>query len=252
MKKQKFIIPICIILTVAACNSKSETPQIMQDEKQSEETKTQTEKTQTLTAIVERHEYVDKAGKTHEENKDFYLSEGEVRYFVSNCNHIFSIFDFSRFINQIIEAEVVYKNGEWDRCPGDPPVQSRVGEYVEVHSVALLPENELFIYTDRSNNTWHISRNRVKYTPIKPEMSSSGVYDGGLAADVEIDDIQFVKLRNLTSRMLNNTDLHIEDRVKTSVVISRAIDKDTESAMLIFDDTFEHLELILNYIKDNQ
>lgn len=252
MVKSKLIIPIIIILSIATFKTNSQTTQLVEDEKQIMSNKPEKENTRTLTAMVEHRAFIDKTGRVHEDIVEPYLSKGEVRYFISNCNKIFSIFDFSKHINQIIEAEVIFKNGEWDRCPGDPVMQSRIGEYVEVYSVALIPDNELFIYTDRSNNTWHINRKRVKYTPMKPEMSSSGIYDGGEAADFEIDDIQFVQLRNLTTRMLKDTDLHIEDRVKTSVIISRSVDNDTESAILFYYDTVEHLEMVLEYLIDKK
>ncbi len=252
MKNIILIISIIILWSMYSCKPKSESVQISQDNYQIEDNIFTNEKTYTLTAIVEKRNFVDKAGRVHEDIQDYYLSEGEMRYFISNCNNIFSIFNFSNFTNQIIEAEVIYKNGEWDRCPGDPPMQSRIGEYVEVYSVSLIPDNELFIYTDRSNNTWNISRNKVKYTPIAKEMSSTGIYDGGEAAEIEINDTEFVMLRNITTKMLKNKDLHIENRIKTSVIICHAIDDETESAILVFNDTVEHLEIVLGFIIGKQ
>jgi hypothetical protein len=37
----------------------------------------------------------------------------------------------------------------------------------------------VYIYVDGNNNAWHIGESQIKYQPITPTLSGSGIYSGG-------------------------------------------------------------------------
>ncbi len=81
----------------------------------------------------------------------------------------------------------------------------------------------MMTYTDGSGNAYVIREDRGKtleYNPVKPEFSSSGVYDGGTHVKKIISDSQFAQIRSVLRDALKNTANHIENRVKGSGLIT--------------------------------
>ncbi len=81
----------------------------------------------------------------------------------------------------------------------------------------------MMTYTDGSGNSYLIREDRGKtleYNPVKPEFSSSGIYDGGTYVKKAITHFQFAQIRSILSDALKNTVNHIENRVKGSGLIT--------------------------------
>jgi len=81
----------------------------------------------------------------------------------------------------------------------------------------------LYKYHDGSGNTYIIKsevKKIIEYIPIKPSLSSSGFYDGGNYIKKEISKLQYNKIASILNEAIKNKENHIENRVKTSGMIT--------------------------------
>ena len=76
-------------------------------------------------------------------------------------------------------------------------------------------------YADGSANLYLLTETQLQYVPVKPEESSTGMYSGGDAKKVTLSQSQFNKVKKLLDDALDNTSIHIKDRMKTSGMITR-------------------------------
>lgn len=76
------------------------------------------------------------------------------------------------------------------------------------------------MYADGSANRYEISSTELKYIPVKPEESSTGMYSGGEPAQIALSNEQYSQLKNLFESALAQTDQHIPDRIKTSGLVA--------------------------------
>lgn len=60
-----------------------------------------------------------------------------------------------------------------------------------------------FTYRDGNNNKYTIHNQIIKYDPVKPEFSSSGLYDGGDAVEKEIKLHQVEELERIVQIILS-------------------------------------------------
>lgn len=81
----------------------------------------------------------------------------------------------------------------------------------------LKPMN--FSYSDGSGNRYEIKENRIKYIPVEPAFSSSGIYSGGQPVEKEITDAEAHQLDNLVQIALDETEAHMEQRIKGSGLV---------------------------------
>ena len=80
----------------------------------------------------------------------------------------------------------------------------------------------IITYADGSGNAFVINGTRqkvIEYTPVKPEFSSSGVYDGGTCMKKEIDEILFMQIRTCVMDAMSNPSIQIKNRVMGSGLI---------------------------------
>ncbi|MHA1256951.1 MAG: hypothetical protein ACTSPS_15265 [Promethearchaeota archaeon] len=84
-------------------------------------------------------------------------------------------------------------------------------------------QKEIYEYADGSGNTY-IIKNALKifieYIPIKPQLSSSGFYDGGDYKKKEITKNDFNNISTIFEKALRSKENHIENRIKTSGLLS--------------------------------
>jgi hypothetical protein len=71
-------------------------------------------------------------------------------------------------------------------------------------------------YSDGNSNLYILTSTELKYVPVKPENSSSGVYDGGEAKSISITSVQFSEIQSLLEQALNKPDIHMENRIMMS------------------------------------
>jgi metal-dependent hydrolase (beta-lactamase superfamily II) len=87
-------------------------------------------------------------------------------------------------------------------------------------------------YSDGNSNLYILTSTELKYIPVKPENSSSGVYDGGEAKTVTVTSNQFTELQTLLEKVLNQSSIHIENRVMMSGQIKR-VDSNSKKQCII-------------------
>jgi hypothetical protein len=90
-------------------------------------------------------------------------------------------------------------------------------------------------YLDGSGNSYIIEdegKKTIEYVPVKPEYSSSGVYDGGEHIQKEISELQYDEITSIMDEVMRNKASHISSRVKTSgmIVVKEA---DSEKTCLL-------------------
>ena len=66
---------------------------------------------------------------------ELYLRCSIQDYFIKLCESNVAREDLELYLNKGITVEMEIVDGEWDRCPGDPVVQSRIGKYVTIKSI---------------------------------------------------------------------------------------------------------------------
>lgn len=86
-------------------------------------------------------------------------------------------------------------------------------------------------YADGSANLYLLTETQLQYVPVKPEESSTGRYSGGDPKKITISQSQYSELKKLFDDALDNTGIHIKDRMKTSGMITR-IGSDEDQCIL--------------------
>ncbi len=94
---------------------------------------------------------------------------------------------------------------------------------------------KIYKYLDGSGNSYIIrneGKKTIEYVPVKPEYSSSGVYDGGEHVKKEISEQQYDEITAIMNETTRNKASHISSRVKTSgmIVVKEA---DSEKTCLL-------------------
>lgn len=77
------------------------------------------------------------------------------------------------------------------------------------------PEISIF---DGNNNSYKLFRNNsdenfsIRYVPVKPSQSSSGVFDGGSVKENHLSEEQFKSILKIILELIENIDLHSDRR----------------------------------------
>lgn len=81
-----------------------------------------------------------------------------------------------------------------------------------------------FSYADINNNTFRGDPQRLSYRPIQAKESSSGVYSGGEAKDLDLQADQWETVQDLIKAIIDNESIHLEQRrmLTTRLFVSRA------------------------------
>ena len=77
-------------------------------------------------------------------------------------------------------------------------------------------------YGDGNGNQYIIEQDSIKYNPVKPKFSSSGIYDGGDHVKKKITQHQYNKIASIFKEAIANEASHIKNRVKMSGVITKS------------------------------
>jgi hypothetical protein len=97
---------------------------------------------------------------------------------------------------------------------------------------ACMTQPPQLIYADGNANRYEISAHELKYIPVWPEESSTGMYSGGEPAQVTISKRQYDLLKNLFEAALAQTDQQTPDRIKTSTLVVVVNGSDKQEAIL--------------------
>jgi uncharacterized lipoprotein len=90
----------------------------------------------------------------------------------------------------------------------------------------------VYEYADGNGNTYKIQPSSLEYIPVKKEESSSGLYSGGDAKTVTINAEQYKNISMLLESALDNTGIHINDRVMMSGVVRATSPENNRSCII--------------------
>jgi hypothetical protein len=90
----------------------------------------------------------------------------------------------------------------------------------------------MYEYLDGNGNKYSIKKEgkiSIEYIPMKPHLSSSGVYNGGDYTKKLISDQEWNKLTSILNEAIRERENHIENRIKNSgmVIIQEKNKKET-------------------------
>lgn len=89
-----------------------------------------------------------------------------------------------------------------------------------------------FNYFDACNNHYKITPKLLIYDPMKPQFSSSGMYDGGDAKTCVLTAAQFEEIQEVILLALNTVSAHITDRMKGTGLLKMQEDNERASCIL--------------------
>lgn len=107
---------------------------------------------------------------------------------------------------------------------------------------------KIYNYFDGNGNKYIISNEVIEYIPVKPDISSSGVYNGGDYTKKDISEIQYKKLAISLNVAIKNKKSHIRNRVKKSGLI--VIHEKNKEKVYILSPDSEELSKIENLLKN--
>lgn len=87
-------------------------------------------------------------------------------------------------------------------------------------------------YADGSSNLYRITETELKYVAITAVESSSGSYSGGKNKTVSLTSSQYNSLQSLFERAIKNTDVHIQNRIMMSSIVSSITANDKKQCIL--------------------
>jgi hypothetical protein len=114
-----------------------------------------------------------------------------------------------------------------------------------------MKEAYIYIYSDGSGNSYHISGKNdriIEYRPVEPASSSSGYYSGGSYLKIKVNSNQYNDIISSINKAVLNQSIHIKDRVMMSGLIS--IKKDKKEEIYILKPGSSEKEILERTIKD--
>ena len=100
-------------------------------------------------------------------------------------------------------------------------------------------------YSDGNGNYYKITKDSISYEPIKREMSSSGIYDGGEGKSNKITEAEFTLIFKEFETIFNNKSIHIPNRMKISGRLRLNNGDDTKAVIIKKSEEQNQLELLL-------
>jgi len=103
----------------------------------------------------------------------------------------------------------------------------------------------MYKYIDGNGNKYilHNEPNKnIEYIPMKPHLSSSGIYDGGDYLKIEINSQEWEKLISILNDAIRKKEIHIKKRIKQSGQII-ILDKNKIKTFIIKPNSKELLEI---------
>ncbi|HEY9843568.1 MAG TPA: hypothetical protein V6D23_24065 [Candidatus Obscuribacterales bacterium] len=96
-------------------------------------------------------------------------------------------------------------------------------------------EKATILYADGSANSYLLTPKpepQIEYSPVKPEFSSTGTYDGGEPVTRKISREQHQRILEAVRAALENKAVHIKDRIKMSGLVRVKTDEGEVTVIL--------------------
>ena len=114
--------------------------------------------------------------------------------------------------------------------------------FLMLNSLSCMNNNSQFEYADGNGNVYTITSTTLKYSPVKPEDSSSGTYSGGVPKSIALTPDQFGVITAVLSKAVDNTTSHISERVMMSGAVS-VIDGNNKNRYIIAPGSVEQKDI---------
>jgi hypothetical protein len=186
--------------------------------------------------------FVNKIGKEFKNTNEYYFKCDEQLFFIKLNESQISKADLEKYFekeNTILKYSVM--DGMWD-SNGETEIQSRVGKYIHIHEIM---KNIKLEYADGSGNLYIIHYDHIEYLPIKPENSSSGIYDGGEATKKNISYKEFKQIEDEFNLIFKNKSIQINGRMMGSGMLSIIEDGYFSQTIISPSNEQKRLELLL-------
>ncbi len=106
-------------------------------------------------------------------------------------------------------------------------------------------------YSDGNGNYYKITIDSISFEPIKREMSSSGIYDGGEAKNKKITNREFKLVKKEFEHIFKNKAIQISNRMKTSGRLKWNESSEQKVIIIKKSDEQNQLELLLKELLDS-
>jgi hypothetical protein len=121
---------------------------------------------------------------------------------------------------------------------------------VTIISCGIKTSQMNYSYTDQNNNSYYISENEIRYVPISPSESSSGVYSGGTKKSVSISKTQFSEISKKCDAFFNAPNLQTNQRRMMTSILRFSNSSESKKIILKTSEEREELEYILKEFCD--
>ena len=90
-----------------------------------------------------------------------------------------------------------------------------------------------YYYYDGAGNKYEIKSLLISYTPLKPEQSSSGTYDGGEPYTKELSKLEFIRFVDVFERAIWNEEAHSERKEMGCGTVRKYLDGEVVSQVYL-------------------
>lgn len=92
--------------------------------------------------------------------------------------------------------------------------------------------NPHYEYADGSGNRYIVSDTTLRYIPVRPEGSSTGMYSGGEPFEISLSAGQIRELQQVFENAIAAQQSHTKDRAKMTGLVIKSTQSDTVSVIL--------------------
>lgn len=105
-------------------------------------------------------------------------------------------------------------------------------------------------YTDGSGNAYKLQNSSLTYNPMKPKMSSSGIYSGGEPFTIELEKQDLISLIDIFERALWSKQDHTDKRTMGSGILVKYLGDQKQQIYLAFrSDSLREIDDFLKRFK---
>ena len=166
--------------------------------------------------IIIHKVFTDKGLRKHPEIQEYYFWNGRDEYFIKTSECLPGL-NISPFKGDYIQISGEIRRGMWDS--DDPKVQSRTGSYIVIDEITRIELPYKILFHDLGNNTWDFTQNMIRYEPVSPEASSSGVYDGGKSFEKTLAKSDYTVIFMMLDKIISDEKLLLKTRRMPSAII---------------------------------
>lgn len=102
-----------------------------------------------------------------------------------------------------------------------------------------------YVYFDKNNNSYKVTKTQLQYTPMTPKESSSGSYDGGIAKIISLSASEYRTLSSYFESLKLQKETHHLERSRMTSLLKITSKTEQQQFILSQSDTLKQLENFL-------